>query len=50
MIDLAQGRGENLSPGAVGAATVDVIEAIHRSARLGGAPAAIAAPALARAP
>ena len=49
LIDLAQGRGENLSSGAVGAATVDVIEAIHRSARLGGVPATIAVPALARA-
>jgi predicted dehydrogenase len=51
LVDLAQGRGENLSPGAVGAATVDVIEAIQRSARSGGATAAIASrsPALARA-
>lgn len=41
LVDLALGRGENLSPGIVGAATVDVIEAIQRSARTDGAATAI---------
>ncbi len=44
LVDLAQGRGENLSPGAVGAATVAVIEAIQRSARANGATVEIAGP------
>ena len=42
LVELAKGQGENLSPGAIGAATVDVIEAIQRSARSGGSTAAIA--------
>jgi predicted dehydrogenase len=35
LIDLAKGGGENLSPGEVGASTVDVIEAMLQSSRLG---------------
>lgn len=37
LIDLAQGRGANLAPGEIGAATTATIEAILRSARAGGA-------------
>jgi predicted dehydrogenase len=39
VVDLAQGRGENLAPGRVGAATVSVIAAILASAGDGGASA-----------
>ena len=50
LVDLAQGRGENLSPGEVGASTVDIIDAMRRSSRSGGASVEIARPppALAR--
>jgi predicted dehydrogenase len=41
LVELAQGRGENWSPGVVGAKTVALIEAIHRSAEAGGAPVAV---------
>lgn len=44
LVDLAQGKGENLSPGEIGAATVDVIEAMLRSSRAGGNAIEIAAP------
>ena len=37
LVDLAQGRGENLAPGHIGAATVAVIAAIVASAGNGGA-------------
>ncbi len=37
LVDLAQGRGENRSPGEVGAATVAVLAAMQHSARGGGA-------------
>ncbi len=37
VVDLAQGRGENLAPGRIGAATVSVIAAIQASAGNGGA-------------
>jgi predicted dehydrogenase len=36
LVDLAEGHGENLSPGEVGARTVELIEAMHRSAASGG--------------
>ena len=36
LIDLACGRGENCSPGEVGAATVSIIEAMLRSSKAGG--------------
>jgi predicted dehydrogenase len=38
LVDLALGRGENLSPGHIGAKTVELIAAMHRSAAAGGAP------------
>ena len=41
LVDLAQGRGENLSPGKIGAATVAVIDAMLRSARAQGTPVEI---------
>lgn len=44
LVDLAQGKGGNLSPGEIGAATIDVIEAVLRSARAGGTPVEIASP------
>ncbi len=37
LVDLAQGRGENLAPGHIGAVTVSVIAAIQSSAGHGGA-------------
>lgn len=37
LVDLAQGRGENLAPGEMGAATTAVIAAMLDSARAGGA-------------
>ncbi len=36
LVDLAQGRGSNLTPGAIGAATVSVIAALVASSRNGG--------------
>jgi predicted dehydrogenase len=36
VVDLAQGRGANLTPGAIGAATVSVISALLASAKAGG--------------
>lgn len=45
LIELAQGRGENLSPGAVGAQAVELIAAMRRSAEAGGAPVAVRAAA-----
>jgi predicted dehydrogenase len=36
LVDLAQGRGANLSPGAIGAATTATVAAMLRSARQGG--------------
>jgi hypothetical protein len=41
LVELAQGRGENWSPGIVGAKAVALIEAIHRSAEAGGVPVAV---------
>ena len=41
VVDLAQGRGENLAPGHIGAATVSVIAAILASAGHGGASTAV---------
>jgi len=41
LVDLAQGRGENLSSGETGAATVAVIQALLESARGGGRPVPI---------
>ncbi len=41
LVELAQGRAQNWSPGTVGAKTVALIEAIHRSAESGGAPVAV---------
>lgn len=38
LVELALGRGENLSPGAVGAQTVELIAAMRRSAEADGAP------------
>ena len=43
LVDLAQGRGDNRSPGAVGAATVTVLAAMRRSAQAGGAVQIVAA-------
>ncbi len=43
LVDLAQGRGENRTPAAVGAATVSVLAAMRRSAQAGGAVQALAA-------
>ena len=37
LVDLAQGHGENLSPGETGAATVSILAAMRRSAQSGGA-------------
>lgn len=45
LIELAQGRSENLSPGAVGAQTVELIAAMRRSAEAGGAPVGVSATA-----
>ena len=36
VVDLAQGRGSNLTPGAIGAATVSVIAALAASSKNGG--------------
>lgn len=44
LVDLAQGKGENLSPGVIGAATIDVIEAMLRSSRASGNATEIAVP------
>ena len=44
LVDLAQGTGRNLSPGEIGAATIDLIEAMLRSSRDGGNAIEIAAP------
>ncbi len=44
LVELAQGRGRNLSPGEIGAATIDLVEAMLRSSRDGGNAAGIAAP------
>ena len=41
LVDLALGRGENLAPGHIGAATVSVIAAILASARNGGSSASV---------
>jgi predicted dehydrogenase len=41
LVDLASGYGENLSPAEVGAKTTELIEAILRSAKGGGAAVAI---------
>lgn len=41
LVDLALGRGENLSPGRVGARTVELIAAMHRSAASGGVPVSL---------
>ena len=41
LIELAHGRGENDSPGCVGAHTVSLIAAIQRSAEAGGGPVAV---------
>jgi len=41
LVELAQGHGENWSPGVVGAKTVELIAAIHRSAEAGGTPVAV---------
>jgi predicted dehydrogenase len=43
LVDLAQGRGENRSPGEVGAATVAVLAGMQASARAGGAVQALPA-------
>lgn len=45
LVDLARGRGENHSPGSIGAASVSVIEALVASARSGGGPVGVASPA-----
>jgi predicted dehydrogenase len=44
VVDLAQGRGENLAPGHIGAATVSVIAALLASAGDGGASAGVYRP------
>ncbi len=44
LVDLAQGKGRNLSPGEIGAATIDLIEAMLRSSRAGGNTVEIARP------
>jgi predicted dehydrogenase len=45
LVDLAQGRPvENCSPGELGARTVELLDAIYRSARA-GAPVPVSAPA-----
>ena len=41
LVDLCQGRGENRSPGEIGAATVDVIAALLASARQDGSEVAV---------
>jgi len=46
LADLARGRGENLSPGVVGARTVELIAAMHRSAAAGGVPVDVRAGAV----
>ena len=38
LVDLTLGQGENLSPGPIGAKTVELIAAMHRSAAAGGIP------------
>jgi len=43
LVDLALGRGENLSPGPIGAKTVELIAAMHRSAAAAGAPVSVPA-------
>jgi predicted dehydrogenase len=44
LVDLAQGRGANLAPGEIGAATTSVIAAMLASARSGGAPMRVLPP------
>lgn len=44
-IDLIRGRGTNESPGRLGARTVELIDAMHRSAAAGGIPVAVSRPA-----
>ena len=41
LVDLIQGKGENLGPASVGVAAVELIEAAYRSAASGGAPVEI---------
>ena len=41
LVDLAQGKGENRSPGEIGAGTVEVIAAMLRSAASNGSPVSI---------
>jgi predicted dehydrogenase len=41
LVDLALGRGANLSPGHIGAKTVEVIAAMHCSAASGGVPVGV---------
>jgi predicted dehydrogenase len=44
LVDLAQGRGANLAPGEIGAATTSVIAAMLASAKAGGATQSIHQP------
>jgi predicted dehydrogenase len=46
LVELAQGRGENRAPAAIGAATVSIIAGMLHSARAGGAAQPIAIPTL----
>ena len=45
-VDLIRGRGTNESPGWLAARTVELIDAMHRSAAAGGAPVQVGRPAL----
>jgi len=45
LVDLAQGRGRNASPGAIGAASVSIIAALLQSSHDQGRPATVVAPA-----
>lgn len=45
LVDLAQGRGRNASPGAIGAAAVSTISALLRSSHDQGQPASVLGPA-----
>jgi len=46
LVELASGRGENRAPGEIGAATVEILAAMLRSSRAGGAVQAIVGGAL----
>jgi predicted dehydrogenase len=41
LVDLTLGQGENLSPGPIGARTVELIAAMHRSTAAGGVPVSV---------